>query len=74
MLIDMKPTTALRALLAALLCAAGPAARAQIEIDTVAADSMVVVDDVAAQAPAEEVIYSTDSPAEETPAEDQPEA
>lgn len=52
MLIDMKPTTALRALLAALLCAAGPAARAQIEIDTVAADSMVVVDDVAAQAPA----------------------
>lgn len=48
----MKPITALRALLAALLCAAGHAARAQIEIDTLTADSMVVVDDVDAEAPA----------------------
>ena len=31
-------------------------------------------DQAAAQAPAEEVVYSTEAPAEETPAEDQPEA
>lgn len=40
---QMRPITALRALLAALLCGLAQAAGAQIEIDTVAVDSMVVV-------------------------------
>ena len=48
---QMRPITALRALLAALLCGLAQAAGAQIEIDTVAVDSMVVVTEAPKPAP-----------------------
>ena len=48
---QMRPITALRALLAALLCGPAQAAGAQIEIDTVAVDSMVAVYDAPRPAP-----------------------
>ena len=48
--------------------------RVSLSIRALLEEQKAAADEAAAQAPAEEVVYSTEAPAEETPAEDQPEA